>query len=130
VHCGRGLGWGGVGGDFADHFIVVYAEADAAGVLHGDVEGAKNELGAVQVDGVAGEGVDDFHEGGLDGLLVLDEGDGVEAGVGRSGDAAHHALMEIAELLSAESRGAATDSGDLDVSTDLDARVNRHIDIL
>src|ERR1039458_4005691 len=39
--------------------------------------------GAFEVDGVAGEGVDDFHEGGLDGLLVLDEGDGVEACVGR-----------------------------------------------
>ena len=61
------------------------------------------------------EGIDDFHEGSLDGLLVLDEGDGVETGAGRSGDAAHHALVEVTELLSAKSGGAATDSGDFDV---------------
>ena len=35
--------------------------------------------------------------------------------------------MEVAELLSAESRGVATDSGDLDVRAKLDVRVTRHI---
>ena len=35
---------------------------------------------------------------------------------GRGFDSAEHALMEVAELLSAKSRGAATDSGDLNVS--------------
>ena len=99
---------------------------DAAGVSYGDVEGAEDEFGALEVDGVADEGVDDFHEGGLDGRLVLDEGDGMKAGVGRSGNAAHHALMEIAELLSAESGGAATDSGDLDVGADFDIGMNWH----
>lgn len=44
------------------------------------------------------------NERGLDGLLVLDEGDGVEAGVRRHLDAAHHALVKVAERLSAESR--------------------------
>jgi hypothetical protein len=63
----------------------------------------------------------------LDGLLVLEEGYGEEAGVGGDLDASNHALMEVAELLSAESGGAATDSGDLDGSADLDAGVNRHI---
>jgi hypothetical protein len=44
----------------------------------------------------------DFHDGGLDGFLVLKHGDGVEARLG-DGDGAKHALVEIAELLSAES---------------------------
>jgi hypothetical protein len=42
-------------------------------------------------------------------------------------NAAHHALMKVAELLSAESVGAATDSGDLNVSAELDVGVTRHI---
>jgi hypothetical protein len=41
--------------------------------------------------------------------------DGVKAGVGRSFDATQHALMEVAELLSAHSGRAALDSGDFDV---------------
>ena len=119
---GLGNGWhgvrrGGVVGDFADHFVFVEVEADAAGIADGDVEGAEQEFGAFEVDGVAGEGVDDFHERGLNGLLALDLGDGMKAGFGRGGDAAHHALVEVAELLSAKSGRAATDSGDLDVGT-------------
>jgi hypothetical protein len=51
----------------------------------------------------------------------------MEAGAGRGGNAAHHALMEVAELLSAKSRGTATDSSDLDVSADFDVGVDRHI---
>ena len=35
--------------------------------------------------------------------------------------------MEVAELLSAESGGAATDSGDLDMSTDSDVGTDWHI---
>jgi hypothetical protein len=85
---GFGGGWhgvrrGGVVGDFADHFFFVQVEADAAGVADGDMKGAEQELGAFEVDGIAGEGVDDFHERGLNGLLALDLGDGMEAGVGR-----------------------------------------------
>jgi len=49
----------------------------------------------------------------------------VKASVRRGGDAAHRALVEVAELLSARSRGA-TDSGDLDVGADSDIGVNRH----
>ena len=52
----------------------------------------------------------------------------MEASVGWHLDAAYHALVEVAELLSAESRGAAADSGDLDVSANLDIGMNRHID--
>jgi hypothetical protein len=110
-----------------DHVAGVEAEVDSTSVADGGVEGAEDELGAFEVDGVAGESVDDFHERSLDGLLVLDEGDGVKAGVRRGGDAARHALVEVAELLSAESGGAATDSGDLDVSADFDVGMNWHI---
>ena len=129
---GFGGGWhgvrrGGVVGDFADHFFSAEIEADAAGIADGDVKGAEQELGAFEVDGIAGEGVDDFHERGLNGLLALDLGDGMEAGVGRGRDASHHALMEVAELLPAKRGRAATDSGDLDVGTGFDAGLNWHI---
>jgi len=125
--CRGGLNRGGVVGDLVDHAACDGVEADAVGVLHSDVEGFEHKVGAAEVDGVAGHGVDDFHERGLDGLLVLDESDGVEAGVRWYLDAAHHALVEVAELLSAESGGAAADSGDLDMSANLDVWVNRHI---
>ena len=118
---------GPVVGDFLDHGAVDYGEVGAAGIFYGDVEGAEEEFGAAQVDGVAGQRVDNFHDGGLDGLLALDERDGMKARVGRRADAADHALVEIAELLSAESGGAATDSGDLDVSTGFVAGLNGHI---
>ena len=129
---GLGNGWHGVPrgggvGDFADHFFSAEVEADTAGIADGDVEGAEQELGAAEVDGVAGESVDDFHERGLNGLLALDLGDGVKAGVGRGGNAAHHALVEVAELLPAKWGRAATDSGDLDVGTGFDAALNWHI---
>ena len=123
----NGIRWGGIVGDFADHFFSAEVEADAAGVADGDVEGAEQELGAFEVDGVAGEGVDDLHERGLNGLLALDLGDGMEAGVGRGGDAAYHALVEVAKLFSAKRGRAATDSGDLDVGTSFDAGLNWHI---
>jgi len=108
----------GVVGDAGDHFGGL-AELNAAGVADGGVEGAEDEFSALEVDGAADEGVDDFHEGGLDGLLVFEEGDVVEARVGTF-DGADHALVEVAELLSTESGGAAKDSGDLDVGTGFD----------
>jgi len=116
--CGRfhfGVGDGGIVGDFMDHVTGVDAELDAADVADGGVEGAKDKFGALEFDGAAEEGVDDFHEGGLDGFLVLEEGGVVDARLGRAFDGAEHALVEVAELLSAESGAAATDSDDLDV---------------
>ena len=111
----HGFGRGGVVGDFSDYLIVVDAKPHAADVAAGDVEGTKNERSALGIDGVAHQRIDDFHERHLDGLFVLDERDGVQARLGRSADAANHALVEVAELLSAHGGGAATDSGDLDV---------------
>ena len=91
-------------------------EAGASGIFHGNVEGAQNQRGALHVDGVAQQRIDDFGERGLDGLFVLDAGEWVQARLRRSAHAAMHALMVIAELLSAERRRAAADAGDLDMS--------------
>lgn len=44
----------------------------------------------------------------------------VDAGAGRTFDGAEHALMEIAELLSAKWWRAAADSGDFDVGARLE----------
>src|SRR5579862_1488164 len=99
-----------------DFFDGVGGEFYAAGIFHRDVQGAQDQLGAFQIDGVAQERIDDFHQGRLDRLFVLEDGDGVKARLRRSFYTAVRVLVEVAELLSAESDGAATDSGDLDMS--------------
>jgi hypothetical protein len=109
---------GGVFGDFIDHAVGDGVEVGVARVLYRHVKGAQDELGAAMVDGVANEGVDDFHERGLDGFLVVEDGDGMEARLGRSADTANHALVEIAENFFAEGRTAAADSAGLDVGAD------------
>jgi len=68
-----------------------------AGISGGDAECAEDEAGARNIDVVADQGVHDFHERGLDGLRVLEIGDGMEARFGRGAHAADHALMEITE---------------------------------
>lgn len=113
-------------GDFGDHVVGKDVEAGAAGIFHGDPEGFEDEIGALEVDGVAGEGVDDFHDGSLDGLIAFEQGYGMEARVGRGGDAAKHALVEVAEMLSAKGGGSAWDSVDLDMSADSNAGMARH----
>jgi hypothetical protein len=109
----------GVFGDLGDDVVRV-AELYAFRVADGGVEGAENKFGAFDFDGAAKQGVDDFHEGGLDGFLVLKEGGVVDAGAGRTFDGTEHALVEIAELLSAEWGRAAADSGDFDMSARLE----------
>jgi len=116
--CCFGGGRVGVVGDLGDHFGGL-AELDAAGVADGGVEGAEDEFSALEFEGAADQGVDDFHDGGLDGFLVFEEGNVMEARVGGF-DGADHALVEIAELLSTERGGAAKDSGDLDVGAGFD----------
>jgi hypothetical protein len=110
------VGNGGVVGDFFDHVAGMEAEVDAANVAGSGVQGTEDQFGALEFDGAAEQGVDDLDEGGLDGLLVLEEGGVVDAGGGRAFDSAEHALMEVAELLSAKSGGATTNTADLDVS--------------
>ena len=109
------VGDGGVVGDVCDH-VTDAGEVDAADVADGSVEGAEDEFGAFDLDAAAEQGVDDFHERGLDGFLVFEEGGVMDARRGRTFDGAKHALVEVTELLSTESGGAATDSGDFDVS--------------
>ena len=110
-----GLAGVGVGGDFTDHSVGVDVEFGAADVADGGVEGAEDEFSALHFNGAADQAVDDLHEGDLDGFLVFEQSRMVDARV-RSVDGAEHALVEVAEGLSAESGGAAGDSGDLDVS--------------
>ena len=109
-----------------DHIALVDVEMDAGRIFHGDVKSAQDELGAAEVDGIANQGVDDFHERDLDAFLVLDEGDGMKARLGGSAHAADHALMEVAEDFAAEGGGAARDSVDFDVGADADVLVERH----
>jgi hypothetical protein len=78
------LAGGGIGGDFFDHVIGAEAEVGTADVFYRDVKGAEDEFGAAEIDGIAGEGVDDFHERGLKGFSVFDESDGMKAGLRRS----------------------------------------------
>jgi hypothetical protein len=63
---------------------------------------AENELAAAEVDGTAHESVDDFHDRDLNGLLVFEQRNVVEAPA-RKRDALKHALVEVTELLIAES---------------------------
>ncbi len=85
--------------------------------FHGDVQGAQDETGTLGVEGVADESIEDFHERGLDGVLVFDDGDGMQARKRRAAHAAMGLLVKVAELLSAQRSCAATDAGDLDMST-------------
>jgi hypothetical protein len=105
----------GIVGDLADHFFLVEVEADVADVADGGVESAEDEFSALEFEGAAEQSVDDLHEGGLDGFGVLEKGGAEDAGAGEA-DRAKHALVEVAELLSAESGGVAADAGDFDMS--------------
>ena len=97
-----GGGRGGIGGNLPDH-VGVAAEPDAADVADGGVEGAEDEFGALDFDGAAEQGVDDLDEGGLDGFLVFEEGGVMDADSGPLTVRCRTALVEVAELLSAES---------------------------
>lgn len=115
IVCGAGDGGGGILGNFRDHFGGGQAEADLVSIFRGDEESAQDEAGAADIDVVADEGVDDFHERGLDGMRVFEHGDGMETRLGRGADAADEALVKITKNFLAQGGGAATDSVDLDV---------------
>jgi hypothetical protein len=91
-------------------------ELHTAGVFHRDVESAEDQRRALQVDRVFHQRVDDFHQRVLDGFFIFDERDGMKAGLFWAANAADGVLVEVAELLSFESGGAATGSGDLYMS--------------
>ena len=117
--------WVAVVGDRGDHSTDVF-EGGASDIANGGVESAEHEFGARKIDGAADQRVDDFHDGGLNGFAVFKKSDMVEARV-RAFDGAEHALVEVAELLSAKSWGATTDSGDLDVRANFDFVLSCHV---
>ena len=78
-------------------------------------------VSTLEFKGAAEQSVDDFHEGGLDGFGVFEEGGAKDAGTGEA-DRTQHALVEVAELLSAKSGRAAADAGDLDMSAGFGVR--------
>ena len=88
-----------------------------AAFFYRDVQGADDQAGALDIDGIAHQRVDDFHQGVLDGFFIFDHRDGMEARFWRATNTAVGVLVEVAELLSAESGGVATDSGDFDMSS-------------
>ena len=95
-------------------------------ISDGDVKCAQDELSAREIDGVADEGIDHFHERCLDTEFIFDEGDRMKARVGGSAHAAEHALMKIAEDFAAEGGRAAGNSVDLDVGAETDICGERH----
>ena len=99
---------------------------DALGVADGDVEGAQDDGGAREINVIAHYGVDGFHERDLDGFLIFDECDGVNAGSLGSGHAADHALVEVAEVLRAQCGRGAFDSVDFDVGAETNVWIDGH----
>ncbi len=106
----------GIVGDFADHFVVKNVEADAMRVFGRDVERFEDEFGAAIFDGTAKQGLDEVHEGGLDGLLVFDESDWRNIGVDGAGNAMDQAFMKVTKMLAFEGGRAAALSTNLDMS--------------
>ena len=94
----------------------VAIEARMPGIFHGNMQRADDQFGALHVERVTNQSIDHFHQGGLNGLFAFDQRDGVQSRVGRTAHAAVGVLVKVAELLSAESRGLAADSGDFDMS--------------
>ena len=111
----------GVLGNLAHGFVPFELDVGAADVFHRDVQGAQDQGRALEVDGVAHERIHDFHERGLNRGFILDHRDGVQACLRWRANSAIHALVEVAELLSAERWGAAPDSGDFDMSASASA---------
>jgi hypothetical protein len=86
----------------------------------GDLEAVEDHAGALEVDGVVGDGVHDLGDGGADGFAVLgfgeiEEPDAGAAGAG-VGDGAAGGVVVVAELLGAEAGAAAAAAGGEDVA--------------
>jgi len=123
-----GGGWScGIFGNVGDHVMMKGLEVGVRRILHCDVKSAQNQAGAIHVDVIADEGVDDLHERGLDGLSVFQECYRMEARFGRRAHAANHALVEVAENFLAKSGRAAAGSVDLDVGADASAWMDCHV---
>jgi hypothetical protein len=101
----------GVGGDLFYGCGVAGGHGVALEVAAGDLESVEEEAGAFGVDVVAGDALQDFTDGVLDGAAVLGCGE-MEAGLTattrmRVGDGVAGGVMVVAELLGAEAWAAA-----------------------
>jgi len=94
-----------VGGDFLHHLFGVEVDFDAADGCRRRCCGRGGWFSALEFDAATDQAVDDVHEGDLYGFLVFKQGRVMKARA-RGVDGAEHALVEVAELLSAESGDA------------------------
>lgn len=123
----RSGGWSfGIFGNFGDDVGSVRLEVNEPAIPRCDVESPEDQAGAIHVDVIADEGVDDFHERRLNGFLIFKHGDGMDARLGRSAHTADHALMEIAKSFFAERGRATADSVDFDVGAVANCLSRRH----
>jgi hypothetical protein len=124
---GDGVQHAGGGGAVADNFGGLVDGFEAAGVVGGEAEAVEESVGALDVDEVAGQRVDDLREGKLDGDAVLErrEGDDVAAlhealfadhGGAVEGVAVIEAAVEVAEVRVGEGDGAALEAVGFDVA--------------
>jgi hypothetical protein len=116
---GFGSGGAGSGGTSLTIFFRVEVEFDAADVAHGGVESAQDQFSAPQFDSAA-----------IRPLTTSMRATWMASSFSSRAKWRRESgtlTVRRAELLSAESSGAATDSGDLDVGAILDSGLNWHV---
>jgi hypothetical protein len=110
----------GVVGDFAYHFLLVVfvvavVEAGVDRVAGGDAQGLNDEPGAGWLQRTFPQPIDYVHDRELDGLVIFEQGYGVELHVDALLYAFDQAGVEIAEEFAAKGGRSAALSGDLDM---------------
>jgi hypothetical protein len=101
------------------NLVPVGLGADLFDVGGGDLESVEEQAGLLGVDLVVHDGPHDLHQGELDGVAVLEEGD---VGLVTLADT----VVEVEEVFASEGRGAAADSVEFDVVALGDIRVDWH----
>jgi hypothetical protein len=126
----------GRGRAVADYFFGLLEEgAETAGFGGGDLKAVQESVGALGVDKVAGEGVDDLGESELDGERVLERRDGDDVAAVEEILLADHGgaveavafvelAVEVTEDGAGEGYGVALDSVGLDVAAEKSLHVN------
>ncbi len=98
----------------ADGMAAAVVEVGVLEVVRGGLESVEEETGALVVEGVVGNGADDLHEGALDGVGVLEDGEVAQAGAGGV-EATTDSVVEVAEDLAAQGGRAALNAVGLEV---------------